>query len=156
MRETRENTDRLPFQEPELIQPGAGLALEGMNVLIADSDQFVGNLISKLLTQRLGAVTTVVDSGRKAIAEILTGGYDAAVIELILPRTSGIEAIRAIKEMMPDFPILAMSGELTRGREESVRACGVDCLFHKPVRISMLLDELKNIVKTGREKPFVE
>lgn len=125
-------------------------------VLVVDSDDFVRNVISKVLQTHLGCEVFSARSGREAITEALTGAYDAAVIELILPHTSGIEAIRAIKEMMPAFPIIAMTSEQVKGREELLKSIGVRRVFYKPVRMSSLIVELKGIVETGGETPVSE
>ena len=156
MREISQKIDGVSFQKPGLIPPRDNNSLEGIKVLVADDDFFVSDLISRVIKQHLGAEVVTVDCGSKAIAETLSGEYDVAIIDLILPKTSGMEAIKVIKEMIPDFPIIAMTGESSPGRDEFVKACGVDSLFFKPIRISMLLDELMSVVKTGREWPAVK
>ena len=139
-----------------MIPPEDNNILEGLKILVADDDVFVSDLISRVIKQHLGADVVTVDCGSKAIAEALTGDYDIAIIDLILPKTSGMEAIKVIKEMMPDLPIVAMTGESVAGRAEFVKECGVNSLLYKPIRISLLLDELISVVKTGKDWPAVK
>jgi len=138
----------------EFLKPGMNPKSEkenyrGIRVLVVDDDNFVRELIAKVLRKHLGLEVVTGDCGSRAIAEALTGEYDAAIIDLILPRTSGIEAIKVIKKMMPGFPILALTSELMNGRIEYAESCGANRVFYKPVRISLLIDELKKIL--GRD-----
>ncbi|MEE9554263.1 MAG: response regulator [candidate division Zixibacteria bacterium] len=125
-------------------------------MLVADDDEFVSGLISKVLGNYMGMEIVTVDTGSKAIAQALTGEFDAAIIDLILPQTSGLEAIKVIKEMMPEFPIIAITGESLNSRLEFLKSCGVTCVFNKPIRFSALIEELNSLINTGRELPVGE
>jgi CheY-like chemotaxis protein len=109
--------------------------------------------MSRLLRNHLGAEVATAASGRKAIAEALTGNYHAAIIDLLLPGTSGMKAIRAIKEMKPDFPIIALTSGSVEKKAEFVRSSGVTRLFPKPVRIPDLLGELVRILSKDGNLP---
>ena len=156
MREADQENNRASFEESELIGNQAAGFSAGMKVLVADDDEFVRDLLTKLLRNHMGLEISAVGTGSKAIAETLTGEYDAAIIDLILPQTSGLEAIKVIKEMMPEFPIVAITGEPVESRRDYLKSCGVECLFNKPIRIADLIGEMTRILKTGRELPVVE
>jgi len=153
MRQNGRTTVGLPFQKSGLAPESGNETCGGKKVLVVDNDSFVCELLAKVIRRHLGLEVAVVGCGSQAISETLTGEYDAAIIELVLPETSGVEAIRVIKEMKPDFPILAITSEAVKRRDEYVVSCGVKRLFYKPVRISSLINELKGIFMTGRDKP---
>jgi CheY-like chemotaxis protein len=109
--------------------------------------------MSRLLRNHLGLEVATAGNGRQAIAEALTGDYHAAIIDLLLPRTSGLKAIKAIKEMKPDFPIIALTSDSEKKRSELVESSGVTQLFSKPVRIPVLFEELIRILSADRNLP---
>ncbi len=156
MLETGQENNRAPFKESELNSDQAAVFPKGMKVLVADDDEFVRNILTRVLRNHMGLEAFAVGTGSEAIAETLTGEYNAAIIDLILPRTSGLEAIKAIKEMMPDFPIMAITGESSESRMEYLRSCGVDSFFDKPIRIADLIEEMTRILNAGRELPVGE
>lgn len=156
MLETGQENNRASFKKSELTRDQAVEFSTGMKVLVADDDEFVRNLLTRVLRDHMGLEAFAVGTGSEAIAETLTGEYNAAIIDLILPRTSGLEAIKAIKEMMPDFPIMAITGKPIKSRFDNLRSCGVECFFNKPIRIADLIEEMTRILNTGRELPAVE
>lgn len=129
-------------------QPGSK-GVSRKRILVVDRDEFVCNLVSKVLTGYMGLeVFQARDSG-EAIAAALTGQYDGAIIDLALARTSGAEAIRAIRTMRPRFPIVAMTGPATEKNLNSVKGLGVIGILQKPFRIAALVEKIKEILSAS-------
>ena len=78
--------------------------------------------------------------GLKAFGEEV---FDAAIVDIFLTDTSGIEVMAAFRERVPGFPIVAVSGMTTLDFiGEAPGLDGVVCL-QKPFRPNDLLQALR-------------
>jgi len=130
--------------------------LEGLakkRVLVVDDDEFVCDLVSKVLTRYLGMEVYKANDGSEAIAAALTGRYDCALIDLILPNTSGSKVIKTIKTMLPDFPIIVMTGRAPDEVVKTIRKLGVTRVLQKPFKLMVLIEEIAEIFSGGKALP---
>lgn len=127
--------------------------LANKRVLVVDDDEFVCELVAKVLTKYLGMEVYKANDGSEAIAAALTGRYDCALIDLILPKTSGQKVIRTIKTMQPNFPIIAMTGQGLEETVRSLRRLGITRVLQKPFKLVTLIEEVTNILSGGKTLP---
>jgi CheY-like chemotaxis protein len=127
--------------------------LANKRVLVVDDDEFVCELVAKVLTRYLGMEVYKANDGSEAIAAALTGRYDCALIDLILPKTSGHKVIRTIKTMQPNFPIIAMTGQGLEEAVRSMRRLGISRVLQKPFKLMTLIEEVTNILSGGKTLP---
>lgn len=79
-------------------------------------------------------------AGLKAFAE---GSFDAAIVDIFLGDTSGIDVINSLRERVPALPVIAVSGMTTFDfMEQSPHLGNVACL-QKPFRPNDLLQALR-------------
>ena len=133
------------------------LGLHSKKILVVDDEEFVCNLVSKILEKYLGFEVNKAKNGSEAIAGALTGVYDAAIIDLSMPNTSGMKAIKAIKTMCPNFPIIAMSGKQMDFRPSEIeKELGCDRFLQKPFKISSLILEITSLFDTDDQSSETE
>ncbi len=129
------------------------LRLKSRKILVVDDEEFVCNLVSTILEKYLGFEVSKAKNGSEAIAGALTGGYDAAIIDLSMPNTSGMKAIKTIKTMCPNFPIIAMSGKTLDFRPSEIeKELGCERFLQKPFKISSLILEITSLFDSD-DKP---
>jgi CheY-like chemotaxis protein len=124
--------------------------LSGKKVLVVDEDDFVRDLITKILTRYLGLEVFLARSGSEAISAALTGQYDVAIIDLAMPHTSGVKIIQTIKTTMPDFPIIAMASCVDGSAINSVRRFGINEVLPKPFKMTALIEGITEILNNNR------
>ena len=112
----------------------AGVASEqGLRVLSVEDNPFGRVVLNTILTE-LGHQAEFIGQGEAASERIAQGGFDAVLMDMVLPGIDGIEAIKRIRNLSPPLgriPIIGVSG---RGDDEAAsRAAGADAFLLKPV-----------------------
>ena len=93
-------------------------------------------------------------AGLKAFAE---APFDAAIVDIFLGDTSGVEVMANLRERVPGLPIVAVSGVTTLDfMEQAPHLAGVVCL-QKPFRPNDLLQALRTAqaAASGEEQAAV-
>lgn len=83
-----------------------------IRVLIADDHAIVRNGLKQILTDS-GSMVVVAEAenGIEAVQKVraLEGGVDVAVLDISMPGTSGIDALKMIRDVAPKLPVLILS-----------------------------------------------
>lgn len=106
-------------------------------VLIVDDDQVYAHTFGALLT-RCGCNVTICHDGQEAILAVdehksWKKPYDIIFLDLRIPVATGPEVLHHIKEMMPDVPVVIVTGY---AESEMVQEClkyGYLGLVQKPL-----------------------
>ncbi len=84
-------------------------ASESPTVLVVDDDPLFRGLL-RTMCEIDGWRVTEADDGEHALLAAEDSTPAAVITDLFMPSADGIELIRALRERMPDVPILALSG----------------------------------------------
>ena len=126
--------------------------LRGMKVLLAEDDPISRDVMRRIVGE-WGASVVAVENGKQA-AEIFkasrTVGFDAVLLDLVMPVMNGIEAASQIQmiqmERHSNVPVLILSGnESERDRTAALQA-GAEAVLMKPVnygRLQLLLEGIR-------------
>ncbi len=76
-------------------------------ILLAEDDEFLRELYSDVLKTEGYQVTTAVD-GEDALQKFMQGGWDLVLMDIIMPKISGLDVIKKAKEN-PSFQNFAKS-----------------------------------------------
>ena len=108
----------------------------GLRVLSVEDNPFGRVVLNAILTE-LGHHAEFVGRGEDAAQRIAQGGFDAVLMDMVLPGISGIEAIRRIRAL--DAPAGASrSSAFGRSDDEAAsRAAGADAFLVKPVFLGL-------------------
>jgi CheY-like chemotaxis protein len=118
-------------------------------ILLIDDDQDVRRAFKAIL-ERAGMEMVEAEDGAAGIALFERGRFDLVIVDVIMPRMTGIEVIQILRNIAPDVPIIAMSGG---GRMADMRflqvagQMGAIIELTKPVRSNELLDALRRGLK---------
>ncbi len=106
-------------------------------VLVADDDELVRRLIHTILTQQ-GYDVGLCPDGEAALDRLAEGGWSLLIVDLHMPRRSGLEVIRELRARGAGLPAILISGVMS---EEVVEECGglgpVECI-PKPFGVERL------------------
>jgi two-component system, sensor histidine kinase len=105
----------------------------GLRVLSVEDNPFGRVVLNTVLTE-LGHQAEFVGRGEDAADRILQGGFDAVLMDMVLPGIDGIEAIKRIRALGPPFGAIAIIGVSGRSDDEAAaRGAGADAFLVKPV-----------------------
>ena len=141
----------LPASEKlEILRSDEGAELprgHGELILVVDDEVNILETTRDALEELDYRVVTAAD-GRRALEVFQQMQEDIAVVltDLMMPEMDGIAAIRALKLMKPELPIIAASGLTGNKARESVEAGAVTCLS-KPFTAERLFVLLHDVLQ---------
>ena len=104
-----------------------------LRVLSVEDNPFGRVVLNAVLTE-LGHQAEFIGRGEAAAERIAQGGFDAVLMDMVLPGITGIEATRRIRQLSAPFGRIAIIGVSGRGDDEAAsRAAGADAFLVKPV-----------------------
>lgn len=104
-----------------------------MKVLIADDDLTIRSLLGDMLLD-LGHTVTAAANGLEAVDLAVREKPDIVILDFLMPRLSGLDALKAIRErglVMPIVLLTAISDSSMRELEGVERA---DAVLEKPFK----------------------
>jgi two-component system response regulator AtoC len=111
-------------------------------ILIVDDDPDVVEALADEL-ELDGYTTEGAGDGVAAVLKVLDGGWDLVLMDFRMPKLDGINALRIIRRVAPQLPVIMITGQAGQGdMAESVRLGAVTCLL-KPVATDELLRALR-------------
>lgn len=110
-------------------------SLSGVRVLLAE-DNPTNQLVASQMLQSLGAAVTVARDGAEALEIIGREEFDVALIDIEMPRLSGLEVIRTIRAAagpLARLPMVALTAYVMREHRAAIEAAGADGIIAKPI-----------------------
>jgi two-component system, sensor histidine kinase len=105
----------------------------GLRILGVEDNPFGRVVLNAVLTE-LGHQAEFIGRGEAAAERITHSGFDAVLMDMVLPGINGIEAIRRVRLLAPPFGRIAIIGVSGRSDDEpAARAAGADAFLVKPV-----------------------
>jgi CheY-like chemotaxis protein len=135
-----------PQPMPEIAQPKVS------RVLVIDDDLDNASMLAEVLTSE-GHQADTATTGAEALAKWRAGRYDVALVDFLMPDTSGIELSKQLRALQPQARLALVTGwELDA---EQRKAAPVHAVFRKPVDLEQLLSFL-NPAPPAEEHPAPE
>jgi DNA-binding response OmpR family regulator len=115
-------------------------------LLVDDEVEFVVTLAERLSLRGIEADWT--DQGEKALKMAEENAYDLAVLDVKMPKTSGIDLKKRLQGKRPDMKFIFLTGH---GSEESYSAgtseAGYEYYLVKPIQIEDLVEKIRSALK---------
>jgi CheY-like chemotaxis protein/nitrogen-specific signal transduction histidine kinase len=119
----------------------------GLRVLSVEDNPF-GRVVLNTVLAELGHQAEFVGRGEDAADRIVQGGFDAVLMDMVLPGIDGIEAIRRIRALGAPLGGIAIIGVSGRSDDEATaRAAGADAFLVKPVSPRALATALLEVTR---------
>ncbi len=117
-----------------------------MRLLVVEDDATIGSFLEKGLRQAGYAVDRAHD-GEEGLRLALSEPYDAAVVDLMLPRRDGLSLIEELRRQGKKMPVLILSAR--RSVDDRVKGLqtGGDDYLTKPFAFAELLARLQALLR---------
>ena len=126
------------------------MADKNIDVLLVDDETGFLDVLQKRLGKR-GLTVTPAASGTEAIQVLRRNDFDVAVLDLKLGDMDGIEILQIFKKMVPDLPVIMLTGH---GSEQAAREgmqFGAFDYLLKPCDLEELLNKIREAVADARQ-----
>jgi len=157
--EGRGSTFRLSFPSAATVDPTPPAPprppsgpVRALRCLIVDDEDAVRAMLADAV-ESAGHRATVAEDGAEAIARFRAEPFDVVLTDLAMPRVSGWQVARAVKQIAPRVPVVLVTGFGVELSAEERRAHGVDRLLVKPLQIQEILDALADVARTAPPAP---
>jgi CheY-like chemotaxis protein len=128
---------------------GGSLAPLAARVLLAedgpDNQQLIG-----LILRRAGAEVEIVDNGALAIERLQRERFDLVLMDMAMPVMDGYTAVRTLREMGVEVPIMALTAHALTGERERCMEVGCDEYLTKPVDRALLIEQIRQLLERKR------
>jgi DNA-binding response OmpR family regulator len=126
--------------------------MTGKTILVIEDDPAIREGLADALTFRGCKVVEAAD-GDAGLESALRMDYDLMLLDLILPRRSGLEILRELRATRPTIPVIiltAMGDEA--GRVRGLES-GADDYVVKPFGVKELLARIQAVLRRSPERP---
>ena len=109
---------------------------ETIDILVAEDNDIIRTLISKLLARR-GYHADLVCDGTEVVEAVQKKHYDLVLMDMQMPRMDGITAtkmIRGLSGPQCEVPIIALTANALAGQREICLAAGMNGFLTKPIQ----------------------
>jgi DNA-binding response OmpR family regulator len=125
-----------------------------MRILVVEDDRKVASFIQTGLQQESYAVD-VLHGGSSAGEQASTLGYDAVVLDLMLPGRSGFQVLRDIRARKPDLAVLILTAKDSLEDRVTGLDAGADDYMVKPFALAELSARLRALLRRGTPRESV-
>lgn len=102
-------------------------------ILVVDDEPMIVSLLSTVLREK-GWDVTEARTGSEGIDQLDRGGFDVILTDLVMPGDSGIDLLRAAKEIHPDVQVILMTGYATTDTAIEAMRNGAFHYIMKPLK----------------------
>jgi len=113
------------------------------NILIIDDEKAIRKTLSEILSYE-GYKIDEAGDGEEGLKKVKEKEYDVILCDIKMPKIDGIEFLEKAKELVPDIPIIMISGHGTiETAVEAVKKGAYDYIS-KPPDLNRLLITIRN------------
>ncbi|MFY1694784.1 response regulator transcription factor [Solwaraspora sp. WMMD791] len=126
-----------------------------MRVLVVEDEVRLADALRRGL-QEEGFAVDVVTNGPAGLESARSGGYDAMILDVMLPGLSGYRVVRQLRAEENWLPVLILSAKDGEYDQADGLDCGADDYLTKPFSYVVLLARLRALLRRGApQRPAV-
>ena len=121
-----------------------------MRILLAEDEIALAKALVKIFEANHYSIDAVHD-GQDALDYLEAGNYDAAVLDIMMPKVDGITVLRKLRESGSDLPVLMLTAKSEIDDKVLGLDSGADYYLTKPFDSKELLAAVRAITRSGNE-----
>ena len=118
-----------------------------MKILLAEDEKSMSRALTAILTKNNYSVDAVFD-GQDALDYLLTGDYDCAILDVMMPKLDGFSVLQKIREKGLSLPVMMLTAKSQVDDKVEGLDLGANDYLTKPFESRELLARLRAITRT--------
>jgi two-component system sensor histidine kinase RpfC len=126
-----------------------------LRILVAE-DTPTNQVVIRAILERAGYQVEIAEDGEVALDALEQRSYDLAVVDMQMPRMSGLDVVRAYRfgaGLGRSMPFMVLSANVTTEARTACERAGVDAYLTKPIDARLLLDTIGGLTSRARLSP---
>jgi DNA-binding response OmpR family regulator len=124
--------------------------IAGMKLLLAEDTRDLNRVVTAMLRHEGYIVDSAYD-GEEALVDILSNGYDAIILDIMMPKMDGLSVLREMRKRGINTPVLLLTAKAeVDDRVEGLDA-GADDYLPKPFAMKELLARIRAMTRRRTE-----
>ncbi len=127
--------------------------IRGAKILLAEDNE-INQQVAKEILEGAGLIVSLADDGQQALNMVKEKPYDVVLMDIQMPIMDGYaatEAIRNLKSVIRNVPIIAMTAHAMAGDEEKSLQAGMNGHVTKPIDPDQLFGELQKWIVSSEQ-----
>lgn len=121
--------------------------IKDIKILLCDDSMFARKKLGMFLTS-IGVVNiSEAADGEEAVAKYKENKPDLVFMDIVMPKLTGIDALKAIKEFDPAAKVVMASSVGTQSHLKQAIVLGAYDFVQKPIEDSQIEKIIKNVLK---------
>lgn len=119
-------------------------------ILIVDDDDITRETLRAILRHAVFTVAGEAFDGESALEMATRLNPDIILLDVVMPKVSGIEALRHIRQSLPQVRVLMVSGNHDQETMKEAETLGVSGYITKPFNAKKVLEMVKQLAQEVR------
>jgi two-component system OmpR family response regulator len=120
----------------------------GMRLLVVEDETRLAGALHRGLSSE-GFAVDIASDGATGLEAARHGAYDEMILDVMLPRLSGYQVVRALRSERNWLPVLMLSAKDGEYDQADGLDCGADDYLTKPFSFVVLLARLRALLRRG-------
>jgi len=119
-----------------------------MRILLAEDEKSMSRALTAILTKNNYSVDAVFD-GEEALSYILTGDYDCAILDVMMPLMDGFEVLKEVRAKGLALPVIMLTAKSQIDDKVEGLDLGANDYITKPFESRELLARLRAVTRAN-------
>lgn len=121
--------------------------MKGAHILIADDEEEIVKIVTECLTGEGFTSLDTAHDGQEAITKFNEVRHDLVIVDIVMPKASGIEVLRHIKAISPESQVIIATGNADKSSAITAVRLGAYDYIEKPFDLFALARIAKRAVE---------
>ena len=117
-----------------------------MRLLLAEDEKALSNALVMILKHNHYSVDAVYN-GEDALDSLLSGGYDGAILDIMMPKLDGISVLKELRKSNKSLPVLLLTAKNEIEDKIAGLDSGADDYLGKPFDVNELLARIRAMLR---------
>jgi two-component system response regulator PhoP len=124
-----------------------------MKALVVEDEKRLADNVANGLRQCAGYAVDIATDGEAGLFMLESNEYDLVVLDLMLPKMSGLDLLERYRKSGNETPVLILTARYEKQSIIELLNAGADDYLAKPFDLGELLARAKALVRRGKGKP---